>query len=46
MELIFQTDWETMKRPDRFLVLCVIIVEILGVCNCGVKENLMKTINL
>lgn len=46
MKLIFETDWQTMERSDRFLVFGVIVVKLLGVCNCGVEEDFVKAANL
>jgi hypothetical protein len=46
MELILQTDWQTMEGSDGLLVFRIVIVELLGVRNRSVEEYLVKTVNL
>lgn len=46
MKLILQGDRQTVQRPDWLLVLGIILVEFFGRGDGGIKEDLVKAVNL
>jgi hypothetical protein len=46
MELIFQTDGETMKGPDWLLVQSIILVQPFRFSNSSIEEDLVETVHL
>jgi hypothetical protein len=46
MKLVFQTDWQPMKRTQGFLVLSEIIIQFLGISDGSIKEYFVQTVDL